>query len=1337
MTGGAHLVVQPSGSLLDAATVTIEEDSSLRLFKPAGTDPGANSVALNGVVLHGGTVFIGNIDPARLMSPATTGGVLALVSGPAFNAGGTRLLDFNLIGGSAIRLAAQGNRAIRPVVSLVPDSLTHTLRFGGAPATLTVDAVVEDVAGVPTHVEQGVSGTTRLAADSTYTGATTIEDGVLIVDHANALGSAVAGTTVNGGRLQINVASPEPIIVSNGTVIVNNSGPASGRTDLNGGLVSLNDQTNPHGGDVHLGGGVLAFSASADLDGALVVTPGNTAQVSMTSAPIYPQVRGGSTGSGTLHLAPQDTHFIGALGVNGAPLSHNGALRISSGETRLWSANTYTGHTTIDGGILEIRHDRALGAASGSDTDGTTVNRGGSLWLNKVTLTDEKIILNGGELGSSTISSVFGPTTINGPIELLDDSVIKGDGASAWDINGVISGDGDLRIGGARLNAANTYSGTTTIIDAVRSSGQVHANHANSFGTAPDELVVQGGQLLIEAPNTVAALRMDGGGLSGSNVLTLLSRAVEMRGGMIGFAPGGGIAGLASIRKHGPKRASLGDLGSGAAPTITVELGILSIGNDPASSTGGVHVTSQRSAAVDVRGDTDLDIHLNNATGFANSGALLGARSGGAHVYGDVHLGDVGSYVSGWSKLTIHGVVSGGTLTKVGGRSGRNEQVRLQNANNTYSGDTVVGLDGEGGLLVVSSAPFTSELTVNRGGALSVVLGQINAAAPLTLHGGLLLSNDDGALPRVAAMTGHSGLSVPSQTQVTLNAFSRAAGTSMSFIGRNGPLGGGGADDPRLLLASSPTLLDGLIGGWATVAEAGTFLKEFATYDSAQGVRALDPVGRPAQVEGATPQDNVLATGPLDPLLADSQINSLRITASGFDFDLGGHTLNVGSGGILTDRSLTISNGRLSAGNVHAAELFLTGDAVLAVDVVDNATGAIGLLVSNGDVALRGNNTYTGPTTINGALPFDPSNLTGDQGVLRLEAAGALPAGTDLNVHGGRVEVRFASTTPLDVGTLALRQGGVILPIGVFGAPLDADAYELESGIILSDLTGPGTITKTTDGYVRLRGVNGGLSGDVLVENGILVGDISSVSSGNQPLGTGTITVAGGRLAIQDAVVPFANPIVLAGGELAGSNASGDCCGTRSLDFSSSIDVMDDSTILTFEGTFDGTAQSSLNLDPIRYDVHLSGPVRLHDDAALATSGDGTLFIETRLHVGQDTSLIVPDGAVDIMGAIQSDAASSSLALSGAGAVNIGANLFVLPDQSLSIVRDGVPTALVVQGRGKFVTGGGTLINDLELRDQGVVRPGGKVGSFTVDGALTWGEGGVYDWQINDALGVP
>jgi autotransporter-associated beta strand protein len=260
-------------------------------------------------------------------------------------------------------------------------------------------------------IKSGV-GSLTLTGDNTLTGGTTISAGTVRAGHANAFGNLAASTlALNGGTLT--------------------SDDATARTFANNVTV---------GGNVTLGAtttntGTLTFNGTVGL--------------------------GAATRTLTVNSAVTLAGIISGASDVGLTKNGNGTLTLSA-------ANTYTGATSISGGILATSGDARLSTTSGVTIgSSTTLSLGGDETINSLT-------------NSGTVTIASGKTLTTG--------------STAYTLTGTVTGGGGLAKAGAgalTITGDNAFTGGTTI-----SAGTVRAGHANAFGNlANDALALNGGTL--------------------------------------------------------------------------------------------------------------------------------------------------------------------------------------------------------------------------------------------------------------------------------------------------------------------------------------------------------------------------------------------------------------------------------------------------------------------------------------------------------------------------------------------------------------------------------------------------------------------------------------------------------------------------------------------------------------------------------------------------------------------------------------------------------------------------------------------------------------------------
>ena len=207
------------------------------------------------------------------------------------------------------------------------------------------------------NLRQSGSGTTILNVANTYTGSTTVADGILRISHNDALGTG-GTTTISGnaadGILELTggITVGENIIISSrqgGTI----DAPALSNLSGNNEITTSIGQTT--------GGSRANIESQADL---LTLSGG----FAPTTA----------TGTRTVQFMGAGNILVSGAVDNGSATGGLSVIKSGTGTLTYTAANTYTGTTTVSGGTLEVNNTTGSGTGTGAVTLQTSTILGGS-----------------------------------------------------------------------------------------------------------------------------------------------------------------------------------------------------------------------------------------------------------------------------------------------------------------------------------------------------------------------------------------------------------------------------------------------------------------------------------------------------------------------------------------------------------------------------------------------------------------------------------------------------------------------------------------------------------------------------------------------------------------------------------------------------------------------------------------------------------------------------------------------------------------------------------------------------------------------------------------------
>ena len=782
IAGASTLAGSNTWTLSGASTVDASLDGSGALIKD-----GAGILTLSGASGYsGGThVAAGTLKLGGASAAAGTAGTAVVLDADA-------VLD--IADGASVANAVTSRGAV-VANSSGSGMLTGTLtlaadgsRVGSAAGAggLTVAGAIGESGGARALVKVD-AGTVVLAAGAanTYTGATRLDAGTLVVDGTLrsaaldvragllALGSAgrllaapvvtvAAGATLGlGGSETVgSLAGAGGVALGAATLATGSAGDStfSGVLSGSGGLTKQGSSTfvlagdNRYGGTTRVAAGTLATAGDeriADAS-ALVVDAGAVLRLggSETAGSLAGagSVVTGGTGS-TLSIGGGNANSI----FDGIVSGSGGLAKTGTGMLTLSGANNYGGPTRVAAGTLAT-----IGSERIADASALVVDAGAVLRLG----------------GSQTTASLAGTGSVVTAGAGSTLSVGGGNADSRFD--GIVSGSGSLAKTGSgtlTLTGANSHGGGTRVAAGTLKLGGASA----AAGTASVAIVLDADAVLDIADGASVANAVTSRGAvvansSGSGMLTgTLTLAAD--GSRVGSAAGaGGLTVAGAIGESGGARA----LVKVDAGTVVLAAGAANTYTGATRLDAGTLVVdgTLRSAALDVRA---------GLLALGSAGRLLAAPV--VTVAAGATLGLGGSETVG--SLAGAGSVDLGAATLATGSAG----------DSTFSGV----LSGSGGLTKQGSSTFVLAGDNRYGGTTRVAAGTLATAGDERIADASALVVDAGAMLRLGG----------SETAGSL------AGVGSVVIGGAGSMlsvGGGNAN----------STFDGIVSGSGGLAKAGT-----------------------------------------------------------------------------------------------------------------------------------------------------------------------------------------------------------------------------------------------------------------------------------------------------------------------------------------------------------------------------------------------------------------------------------------------------------------------------------------------------------------------------------
>jgi fibronectin-binding autotransporter adhesin len=760
--------------------------------------------------------------------------------------------------------------------------------------------------------------------------------GTLRLTHGDALALVGPQTlTIEGGTGTKRLALANDIILNAAVANLNIAGRDVVSTTADAAI--LNESGN------NAISGVVRFNAAGGTN-VLIHTTSGTLNLSggLTA--------GGVTGNRYFLFSGAGTTYVNSLIENGSATLGLGLL---SGTLVLNQANTYTGNSIINGGVLVLENSDGL-------ANSTVLMSGGTLDL------------NGGAGIMPNLGGLAGPAGVVNTLSGGNPTLTVGNNNSSGTFGGTInntSGSISLQKVGSgilTLTGANGYSGGTTV-----AGGTLLANNANGSGTSSGNVIVNSGASFGGTGTVQGNVNFQAGAtarfvvtpttlISGSNVTAFtVSGNVTLNGNpVIIDVPGDPLA----VGTY--KLMSYNNAGSSGAFAGTPTF----VGNGAQLGTAASISTSGGTVTLTVTFTGVTSTWTNNGNGNWSAGPNWSSNPYYPQVSGDSATLGVGS---AFTTVTLNTPITVATVS-------------FTNENSFQIANAGSGLT------------FANQFG---GAVVSVQAGASNAIAPaVTLNTNLTIATTAGTAVALTNSISNSGgtrsLTLTGPGTVVLsgnNTYGPTAGTvgttvngGVLQLGHNSAAGAGDVSLPssatiragaalvlanNLLVGTGTTTVDnngnnvtvsGSIGGAGNLTKIGSGTLTLNSASSYSGNSTIDDGMVKLGVAGAIPGGvgfgnvTINTNGVLD-------LNGTSPTFNGLN---GAGTVDSTVGGVMT---LTLGE--------NGANSTFTGP-------IKNSAGSVALVKNGaGTTTLAGSNTYSGTTTINaGTLQIGNGGATGKLG---------------------------------------------------------------------------------------------------------------------------------------------------------------------------------------------------------------------------------------------------------------------------------------------------------------------------------------------------------------------
>jgi len=1117
------------------ATINVDNSANLLASRLSGkaltlSNSTLNYTSNNGATASTETVAALTINSGasaiNLAANATSGTTLtstSIVRGSGANGGGTLLITGNNLGAvvgasnTNVILTAHGTNAAASG-SGTSGSTINILGFA-----LGRDTALSGNAQYGFVTDQGSLATTgvRLLTSGEYI--TSIPDGNTTLDNANLASANVLTTATKVNSVRLDTGGS----ISGSTTLTVGDTTAGHQ----GAILSLSGNSGISVGTLAFGSGEAVFRTVADLAVSSVITgtggltKSDAGTLTFSGANTYTGTTSINQGLVKIGIA-QVAGVSGALGASPVVTLGNvagTALDLNGFDTALGSLG---GGGAVGGNVVLGANTLTLGLnnATGATFSGVFTGSGGltKIGTGTQTFNGTNVFTNGNTIniiqGQITVStSTFGNAVIN-----LGDTTFGNSNSASFAVQTPNSNIINVRAGSSGtltiLSGNNqALSGLITLGTGTTAQNVTWLSNAGGVAVLNSQVTGYGNFTINNNQNSSALASTVNNGTTFNNIGTVSNIS------SVSSIPIVTVNGLLQTNVTGLIQNSVQTLKLGGANTFrgdtTLTSGTLLLSNSLALQNSVLKLNN-------VAGSTTFDTAITAATigGLDGNGNLTLVNTNATPAAVNLTIGNSNGNL-GYNTVTptYSGVIGQGTNAASVTKVGTNTQI-LTGAN-TYTGATAVG----GGTLQIGNGT-TGSLNGTTGTALSFNgPGTINfneAAGSAQNMTTLGFASGDGT---VQSTYGGSG-----STVLTFTTPTRTAGATGNYV----ISGGINGSTNQINLTKAAGFIDQgtFFGGadYAVMNGTNTYVRALA-YDGVEG-SLVNTTGAALTASA----HNLVTTTSISGQGAVA-VNTIKFNGTGaVDLGLTG-ALTLTNGGLLRTGggSTTISGGSITTGS--GTEYVFRTDSSADSLTVNSAIGASGTNILTksgaGTLVLGGTNTYTGATFVDGGILSISSNAN----------LGAVATGAALNLNGGTLQVTGATVTLDNAGS---NKRNVVLGIG--GGTIDTQSNAVTVSGVISGTNG--ALTKTGTGTLTLSGTNT-YTGPTTLSAGTL--SVATINNGGTAGNLGQAT---------NSVVN----LVFNGGTLqyTGANASTDRSFTINTGKTATIDVTANTLTMSGASTF-------------------------------------------------------------------------------------------------------------------------------------------------------------------------